>query len=91
MTKQSDANAQEIAALKARIEELEKATAPEPPVDMTGFQRYDPTAGMSMPRSVLEEMAAAVPTAMVKGIALRDNRAPTGPCGMTPSVPKDKS
>ena len=37
MTKQSDANAQEIAALKARIEELEKATAPEPPVDMTGF------------------------------------------------------
>jgi len=77
MTKQTD----ELAALKARVEELERAAKPEPqpkPFVSEPYQRYDPTAGMSMPPSALLEMARAVPDHVMKNIALRDARAPTG-------------
>jgi len=77
VTKQSD----ELAELKARVAELERAAKPEPPPKPfvpEPYQRYDPTAGMSMPRSALMEMARAVPDHVMKNIALRDARAPTG-------------
>ena len=44
----------EIAALKARVEELERANKPPKSFVPEPYQRYDPTAGMSMPRSALE-------------------------------------
>ena len=51
----------EIAALKARVEELERANKRPKPFVPEPYQRYDPTAGMSMPRSALEAMIAAEP------------------------------
>jgi hypothetical protein len=77
----------ELAALKARVEELERAAKPPAPFDPGPYQRYDPTEGMSMPASVVREMARAVPTGMIQDIAMRDNRAPTGPSaqGVIPS------
>jgi hypothetical protein len=72
----------ELAALKARVEELERlAQPPPPPPDPRSFPRYDPTARMSMPASALREMARAVPDAVIRDVALRDCRAPTGPSG----------
>jgi hypothetical protein len=84
MTKQTD----EIAALRKRIEELEaKAKPPEPekPFVPQPYQRYDPTAGMCMPPSALAAMVNAVPDHVIRDIAMRDNRAPTGRPGMIPS------
>ena len=81
MSKQTD----EIAALKARVEELERANKPPEPFKPEPYQRYDPTEGMSMPRSTMLEMARAVPDQMMREIALRDNRAPTGRPGMIPN------
>jgi hypothetical protein len=71
----------ELAALKARVAELEARTKPPPPAPPApkGFQRYDYTAGMSMPASALRAMVQATPDAMVRDIAMRDGRAPTGP------------
>jgi hypothetical protein len=69
-------NKDEIAELKARVAELERANKP-PVFKSEPYQRYDPTAGMSMPKSTMLEMAAAVPD--MREIAMRDNRAPTGP------------
>ena len=79
----------ELAELKARIAKLEadaKAAAvpPKPAEPSVPYQRYDPTAGMSMPRSALLEMARAVPDHVMKNIALRDARAPTGRPGAIP-------
>jgi hypothetical protein len=76
---------EEIAALRARIEELERAAKPEPAPDPKDFERYDPTANMTMPASVLREMVRAVPD--FRDVALRDARAPTGPSaqGVIPS------
>ena len=84
MRKQKD----EIAALRKRIEELEaKAKPPEPekPFVPQPYQRYDPTAGMCMPPSALAAMVAAVPDHVIREIAMRDNRAPTGRPGMIPT------
>jgi hypothetical protein len=70
-----------IAALEARIEELErKAKPPEPekPFVEEPYQRYDPTAGMTMPRSALEEMLRAEPRGFMAGV-VRDARAPNTP------------
>jgi hypothetical protein len=78
-------NKDEIAELKARVAELERAAKPAKPFVPQPYERYDPTAGMSMPRSALAEMARAVPDDVIRGIALRDNRAPTGRPGMIPS------
>jgi hypothetical protein len=74
MTKKDD----ELAKLKARVEELERAAAPPKPFVPEPYQRYDPTAGMSMPRR-------AVPDHVLREIAMRDNRAPTGRPGMIPT------
>jgi hypothetical protein len=81
MTKQTD----EIAALKARVAELERAAKPPEPFKPEPYQRYDPTAGMCMPPSALAAMVAAVPDQMLREIAMRDNRAPTGRPGMIPN------
>ena len=81
MTKQTD----EIAALKARVAVLERAGKPPEPFKPEPYQRYDPTAGMCMPPSALAAMVAAVPDHMLREIAMRDNRAPTGRPGMIPT------
>src|SRR6516164_2549928 len=85
MTKQTD----EIAALRKRIEELEaKAKPPEPPKPFVPepYQRYDPTAGMSMPPSALAAMVNAVPANFMRDV-VRDNRRPSGPTGGIPRSP----
>jgi len=78
----------ELAELKARVAELERANKPPEPAKPfvpEPYQRYDPTAGMSMPRATMLEMARAVPD--MREVALRDARAPTGPSsqGAVPS------
>jgi hypothetical protein len=67
----------EIAALKARVAELEAKAKPPPPMPER-FERWDPSAGLSMPRSAMLEMANAVPDHVMKDV-VRDNRAPQGP------------
>jgi len=74
MTKQS-----EIAELKARIEQLEARDVPPKPFVPEPYVPFDPTAGMSMPRSAMMDMANAIPDRMVHDIAMRDARAPVGP------------
>jgi hypothetical protein len=81
MTKKDD----ELAKLKARVEELERAAKPPEPFKPQPHQQYDPTAGMSMPLSTMLEMARAVPDHVLRDIAMRDNRAPTGRPGMIPT------
>jgi hypothetical protein len=76
------------AQMAARITELEARTKPPAPApDPRNFPRYDPTEGMSMPASAMREMARAVPDSMIRDIAGRDARAPTGPSaqGVVPS------
>jgi hypothetical protein len=74
MSKQTD----EIAALRKRIEELEAKAKPPEPFKPEPYQRYDPTAGMSMPPSALAAMLAAEPRGFMSGV-VHDNRAPTTP------------
>jgi hypothetical protein len=86
MTKKDD----ELAKLKARVEELERAAAPPKPFVPEPYQRYDPTAGMCMPPSALAAMVAAVPDRVMRDI-VRDNRnAPTGPTGRGRRRPRPK-
>jgi hypothetical protein len=82
MTNQTD----EIAALKKEVEALKSALSgkedkPQPKKEFKEqpYQRYDPTEGMSMPRSALEAMLSAEPRGFMKEVALRDARAPQGP------------
>jgi hypothetical protein len=42
----------EIAALKARVEELERKNSPPKQFKSEPYQRYDPTANMTMPMNV---------------------------------------
>ena len=77
-------NKDELAELKARVAELERAAKPAEPFVPEPYQRYDPTARMSMPRSALQEMVNAVPDDVMRGV-LRDNRAPQGRPGVIPS------
>jgi hypothetical protein len=83
-----DATKTELAALKARIEELEAKAKPPAPFTPEPYQRYDPTAGMSMPRSALEAMIAAEPRGFMRDVIKDHQGAPTGPSPMTP---RDKS
>jgi hypothetical protein len=83
-------NEEELVALRARIEQLEKANKP---LDWAALDReaalwkdqmhQAAEARMSrasaFSREDLAAMEAATPTAMVQEIAMRDNRAPTGP------------
>jgi hypothetical protein len=78
----------QMAARMAQLEaELEARAKPSPPFDPGPVQRFDPTERMSMPASTLRDMARAVPDRMMREIALRDGRAPTGPSsqGIIPS------
>jgi len=68
----------ELAALKARVEELERANKPSKPFVPEPYQKYDPTANFTLPPSVVREMAAAVPDRLVKDI-VRDNQGPLSP------------
>jgi len=81
-------NKNEIAELKARIAKLERDAKPEPPPKPfvpQPHQQYDPTAGMCMPPSALAAMVNAVPDHVIREIAMRDGRAPTGRPGMIPT------
>jgi hypothetical protein len=76
---------EELAALKREVEELKAKLSPPKPFVPEPYQRYDPTAGMCMPPSALAAMVAAVPDHMLREIAMRDGRAPTGRPGMIPN------
>jgi hypothetical protein len=71
---------EELAALQARVAELERA-APKPttPFKSDDWVVPNPIDRVSMPLSAMREMAAAIPDHVVRDIALRDCRAPTGP------------
>src|SRR5262249_13372855 len=84
MTK-AEKQADEMAALLARVAELERAAKPPEPFKPEPYQRYDPTANMCMPRSALQAMVAAEPRGFMSGV-VHDNRAPTGRPGMIPSA-----
>jgi hypothetical protein len=64
---------EELAALKREVEELKAKLAPPKPFTPEPFQRYDPTAGMSMPPSALAAMVNAEPRGFMAGV-VRDNR-----------------
>src|SRR5215472_11955778 len=75
-------------ALLARVAELERAAKPpEPFKPDPDWRPINPIDRVGMPRSVMREMSEAIPTDMVREIALRDGRAPTGPssAGAIPS------
>jgi len=82
----------ELAKLKAEVEELKTKLAPpkSEPFVPKPFERYDPTAGMCMPRSAMEAMVAAEPRGFMAGV-VHDNRAPTGRPGMIPSSQQSTS
>jgi hypothetical protein len=65
----------ELAALKARVAELEAKAKPPKPFMPEPYQRFDPTANISMPISAMREMVNAAPDWVIQGI-VRDNRAP---------------
>jgi hypothetical protein len=71
---------EELAALKARVAELEAKANPKPFTPPT-YQRFDPTANISMPRSAMLDMV--IPDDVMRGI-VRDNRAPIGNAGVIP-------
>jgi hypothetical protein len=60
-----------IAALQRELDALKRKIEPPQPFTPQPFQRYDPTAGMSMPRSALEAMF--MPDRMVQDI-VREQR-----------------
>jgi hypothetical protein len=71
-----------LEALRAELEiEKAKLKAPQdqlnpPPRQPSTFPRYDPTEGMSMPRSAMKAMIDAVPDALInelRGDARRPN------------------
>jgi hypothetical protein len=76
----------ELAALKARISELEAKVSPPPKKEFVPepYQRYDPTEGMRMPPSALREMAQHPCNQVMRGV-IQDRHAPTGRPGMIPS------
>jgi hypothetical protein len=75
----------ELAALKARVEELEAKAKPPKPFTPAPYQQYDPTANFTLPPSVVREMAAAVPHNFMQDV-VRDNRAPQGRPGAIPDA-----
>jgi hypothetical protein len=74
-----------IAALERKVAELERANAPTPPPP-EWTPPPNPLDRLSMPRSVVREMAQACPDSFVKDI-VGDHRAPSGPsaAGVIPS------
>ena len=68
----------ELAALKARVEELERANKPKEPFKPPPYEPIDWTARMSMPPSALQAMVAAEPKGFMAGV-VQDNRVSRGP------------
>ena len=79
-------NDEKIAALEREVAELKaKVSPPEKPAFVEEpYQRYDPTAGMSMPRSALRAMVAAEPSGFMAGVVADNRNAPTGPTSAIP-------
>jgi hypothetical protein len=84
MSDDAKTQADELAALKARVAELEAKAKPPEPFKSAPYQKYDPTERMTMPSSVVREMAAAVPRGFMQDV-VRDNRAPSGRPGAIPT------
>jgi hypothetical protein len=87
----------ELAALRKEVEALKSALSgkedkPPPKKEFVEqpYQRYDPTAGMSMPLSTLREMAGHPCNQVMPG-AIQDRHAPTGRPGMIPNQPTSSS
>ena len=79
MTDEAEKNpSDELAALKARVEELERANKPKEPFKPQPYEPIDWTARMTMPPSALRAMVEAVPDRLIKDI-VRDNQAPLSP------------
>jgi hypothetical protein len=82
-------DAERLAQLEAEVAALKASLAPKPPPEPfkpQPYQRYDPTANMSMPPSALRAMVEAVPDNFMRDV-VRDNRAPSRPSGMIPQQP----
>jgi hypothetical protein len=80
MTKAAD----EIAALRARVEELERANKPPEKFVPDNWQPPNPIDRVSMSPQTMRDLA--LPDHLIRGI-VRDNRAPQGPssAGAIPS------
>jgi hypothetical protein len=71
---------EEIAELKARVAELERAAKPTPPSNYVAPSPYRHLDQLGMPASVMAEMARAVPDREVRAIfSDRPARAPSSP------------
>jgi hypothetical protein len=64
----TDTDKDRIAALEREVAALKEAGKPPAPFNPGDWQRYDPTANMRMPPSVVREMANAVPTGMIQDL-----------------------
>jgi hypothetical protein len=80
---------EELAALKREVEELKARLSPPKPFVPPPYERYDPTAGMSMPPSALRAMLVAEPRNFMRDV-VRDSRAPSGPTGTIPKSSEGK-
>jgi hypothetical protein len=81
-------NDEKIAALEREVAALKAKAEPPPKKEFTPapYQRYDPTAGMSMPPSALREMAGHPCNQVMQGV-IQDRHAPTSARGMIPTQP----
>jgi hypothetical protein len=84
MSDDAKIQADELAALKARVAELEEKAKPPKPFVPKPYEPIDWTARMSMPPSALQAMVAAEPRGFMAGV-VGDNRAPIGPSSAVPS------
>jgi len=87
----ADDLAAEIAALKARVAELEARGQPSAPMKGEPPPFRDLTAGMSMPKEAVLEMATAVPNVVIRQIVTADRvsgqLAPLSGGNATPQTP----
>ena len=101
MTKQTNKQAKEIAALRREVDELKAKAKAEPPAPEVSWEERERRArewanemhqmregrmSQAMPPSVVRDWAV-LDDNLVRGIAMRDARAPTGPSsqGVIPS------
>ena len=98
MTKQTNKQAKEIAALRREVDELKAKAKAEPPAPEVSWEERERRArewanemhqmregrmSQAMPPSVVRDWAV-LDDNLVKGVALRDARAPTSPSGAIP-------
>jgi hypothetical protein len=86
MTKELEALQARNAELEDRIEKLEKAAKPPEPF-VSNHKRYDPTEGMTMPKSAMRAMA--LPDGLMNDLRA-DSRKPNPINPPTPSQPQPK-